>query len=66
MHMETLQSIPPMTWMIIIAATVISGAVLFSKAIKALLKLAVILVMVAFVIYFLVQAGVIELPNLGH
>lgn len=65
MTMETLQSIPPMTWMIIVSAVIITVAVLFSKAIKALLKMAVILVMITFVVYFLVQAGIIELPGFG-
>ncbi len=65
MDMESLQNMPPMTWMIIVAAIIITGAVLFSKAIKVLLKLAVILVMVLFVVYFLVQAGIIEIPNIG-
>lgn len=63
MDMETLKDIAPLTWIIIAAALVISIAVLFNKAIKRLLKVAVILVAAAFVIYFLVQNGVIDPPN---
>lgn len=64
--MEKLQSITPMVWIIIGAAVLISTFVLFNKAVKFLLKLAVIFVMLLFVAYFLVQAGVIESPAFGN
>lgn len=63
--MEKLQSISPMAWIIIGTAVLISMLVLFNKAVKFILKLAVIIVMVLFVVYFLVQAGVMESPNIG-
>lgn len=62
--MESVQSISPMMWMILIAAAIISLAVLFNKAVKFTLKLAVITVMAVFVVYFLVQAGIIPPPAL--
>lgn len=61
--METLSNIPPMTWIIIISAFIICVLALLSKAIKATLKLAIFAVMLLFVLYFLVQAGVIQLPQ---
>ena len=64
--MESLQTINPMTWIIIIAALLISVIVLFNKAVKFILKLAVIGVMVLFVAYFLIQAGIIEAPTFGN
>ena len=45
--------------MVLIAAAIIIVLVLFAKAIKGLLKLAVIAVMILFIIYFLRQAGLI-------
>lgn len=60
--MDTFSALPPMTWMIIASAVIICVLVLFAKAIKVTLKLAVIAVMLLFVAYFLVQAGVIQLP----
>jgi len=57
--MEALSNIDSMTWTIIIAAIFICLATLFSKAIKFLLKLAVIIVMLFVVAYFLVQAGIL-------
>jgi hypothetical protein len=63
--MEALQNIDPMTWMIIGAAVIISVVVLFNKAVKFALKLAVIVVMLIFAAYFLVQGGVIEIPEIG-
>ena len=62
---DALQNIPPMTWMIIAAAAIICLVVVFNKAVKFMLKLAVIAVMLVFVVYFLVQAGIIELPAIG-
>lgn len=61
--MESLQTIDAMTWIIIAAAVIISITVLFNKAIKLMLKLAVISVAVLFVVYFLIQAGVIKMPT---
>ena len=63
--MEALEQIDPMTWIIIAAAAVISVAVLFNKAIKFALKIAAIMVCLIFVLYFLVQAGVVTLPSTG-
>ncbi len=60
--METLSQIDSMTWMILVSAVIICVAVLLAKTIKFVLKLAVIVVMLLFVIYFLRQAGVIPLP----
>ncbi len=60
--METLSTIPSMTWMIVISAIIICVLSLFAKAIKASLKLAIIAVMLLFIVYFLVQAGIIQLP----
>lgn len=62
MDIEALQSMNPMVWIIIVAAVVISIAVLFNKAIKWFLKLAAIAVALMFVVYYLVQANVITLP----
>jgi hypothetical protein len=66
MNIEALKDLDSMTWIIIAAAGIIGVAVLFNKAIKFMLKLAVIAVMILFVGYFLVQAGIIELPNMGN
>ena len=60
--MESIQSVDPMIWMIFIAAAIITIAVLFNKAIKVIMKVAVIAVMAIVVIYFLVQAGLILPP----
>ena len=57
--MEALKSLDPMTLLISIAAAIICCLVLFNKAVKFMLKLAVIGVMLICVVYFLVQAGVI-------
>lgn len=51
-----------MTWMIVISAIIICVLALFAKAIKAPLKLAIFAVMLLYVVYFLVQAGIIQLP----
>jgi hypothetical protein len=48
-----------MTWLIIIAASIIFVTLLFNKAVKLILKLAVLVVMALFVAYFLRQAGII-------
>jgi hypothetical protein len=65
MDPEALKTMHPMGWIIIIAAIVICSTVLFNKAIKLILKFAVIGVAVLFVVYFLVQANVIALPPVG-
>ena len=57
--MEPLRSVPPMTWLILLAAAVICLFVLFNKAVKLMLKLAVIGVMALLVGYFLRQAGIL-------
>ncbi|MBT8042184.1 MAG: hypothetical protein KJN98_03370 [Pontiella sp.] len=49
-----------MTWIILICGFVICVAALASKAIRLALKLAVIVVMVIYVAYFLTEAGVIN------
>ncbi len=64
--MEAIESLQPMHWIIFAAAAFIAVAVIFNKAIKVLLKLAVIGVVFMFVIYFLVQAGVVEPPHIGN
>lgn len=65
MDIELLKNLDSMTWMIIAAASIICAIVLFNKAVKFMLKIAVILVMILFVGYFLIQAGLIELPISG-
>ena len=57
--MDTLSTIDSMTWIIMVSALVICVLVLFAKAIHAALKLAVIVVMLTFVAYYLRQAGII-------
>ncbi|MEE9368535.1 MAG: hypothetical protein V3V05_06680 [Pontiella sp.] len=64
--MESLKNLDSMTWIILAAAGIICSVVLFNKAIKFMLKLAVLIVMILFVGYFLLQAGVIELPLMGN
>jgi hypothetical protein len=61
--LDSLQTIDPMSWIILILAAAISLAVLFNKAIKWVLKLAVIAIMAVYALYFLVQANIIELPT---
>ncbi|MEN7973450.1 MAG: hypothetical protein ABFR47_06410 [Verrucomicrobiota bacterium] len=60
--MKTIQPSDLVTWVIIIAATVVCALVLPAKAIKFTLKLAVVSVMLIIVIYFLQQAGILQLP----
>ena len=57
--MENLQNIDPMTVIIIIAACAIIVLALFAKFIKGLLKLAIITTMIACILYFLREAGII-------
>lgn len=66
MDPEALKSMSPMVWIIIAAAMIISVAAVLNKAIKILLKLAIIGVVLVFVLYFLVQEGVITLPTIGN
>ncbi|QHI69670.1 hypothetical protein [Tichowtungia aerotolerans] len=54
---ESLQSIDSMTWIILLSAAAIIAFILFAKAIKLTLKLAVIAVMLLLIAYFLRQAG---------
>ena len=57
--MENLQNIDPTTAVILIAACAIIVLVLFAKFIKGLLKIAIITSMIACILYFLRQAGII-------
>ncbi len=59
--MPMFQNMDPMTWIILICAFVICVASLTSKAIRLALKLAVVVVMVLYVAYFLTEAGIIDL-----
>lgn len=65
MDLEALQTMHPMVWIILVSAVIITVGVLFNTAIKFVLKLAVLLVLAMFVVYFLVQANVIILPHFG-
>lgn len=65
MDMEALKTMHPMVWIILVSAVFISVTVLFNKAVKLVLKLAVLAVVAMFVVYFLVQANVIVLPTFG-
>jgi hypothetical protein len=64
--MELVESMSTTSWMVVASAAIIILLVLFHKAIKAALKIAVILVMLAFIVYFLHQAGIIQIPGLGN
>ncbi|HSR87547.1 MAG TPA: hypothetical protein VLL07_01230 [Pontiella sp.] len=57
--MENLQSIEPMTAIIIIAACAIIVLALCAKFIRGLLKIAIITSMIACILYFLREAGII-------
>ena len=57
--MENLHNIDPTTAVILIAACAIIVLVLFAKFIKGLLKIAIITSMIACILYFLRQAGII-------
>jgi hypothetical protein len=57
--MENLQNIDPTTAVVLIAACTIIVLVLFAKFIKGLLKVAIITSMIACILYFLRQAGII-------
>lgn len=56
---ETFQSLDSMSWIVILSATAIIAFILFAKAIKFTLKLAVIAVMLLLIAYFLRQAGIL-------
>ena len=57
--MEHLQNIDPMTVIILIAACSIIILALFAKFIKGMLKIAIITAMIACILYFLREAGII-------
>ena len=57
--MENLQNIDPTTAMVLIAASAIIVLVLFAKFIKGMLKIAIITSMIACILYFLRQAGIL-------
>jgi hypothetical protein len=57
--METLQNIDSTTAVVLIAACVIIVLVLFARFIRGLLKIAIITTMIACILYFLRQAGII-------
>ncbi|MBN2702567.1 MAG: hypothetical protein JXR23_00010 [Pontiellaceae bacterium] len=55
---EMAKNLNPTASLVLISAVVIIGIVLFAKFISNLLKLAIIGVMLAFILYFLRQMGV--------
>lgn len=57
--MENLQNIDATTAIVLIAACVIIVLVLFTKFIRGMLKIAIITSMIACVLYFLHQAGIL-------
>lgn len=57
--MESLQNIDSLTAVVLIAASVIIVLVLCAKFIRGLLKIAIITTMIACILYFLRQAGII-------
>ena len=57
--MEQLSNIDSVTLLVVTSAIIICVLVLFAKAIKFTLKLAVIAVMLTFIVYFLRQAGIL-------
>jgi len=60
--MTFFESLDATTVLIVLAAVIISVMVVFARAIKVSLKLAVIAVMLIFIVYFLHQAGIIQFP----
>ncbi len=56
---EKLSQLDPMTAMVLIAACAIILLVLFTKVVRGMLKIAVITAMLACILYFLRQAGLI-------
>lgn len=57
--MEKLLNIDPTTAMVLIAACAIIVLVLFARFIKGILKIAIISSMIACILYFLRQAGIL-------
>ena len=57
--MENLQNIDATTAVVLIAASVIIVLVLFTKFIRGMLKIAIITSMIACILYFLRQAGIL-------
>lgn len=57
--MEFIQSLNPMTIIILLAATAIIVLSLFAKAIKGLLKIGIITTMIAVILYFLRVEGIL-------
>ena len=57
--METIQSLDPMTAIILVAAVLIIVLALFAKFISGLMKIAIITAMIACILYFLRQEGVL-------
>ena len=57
--MEQLSNIDSVTFLVIASAVIICALVLFAKAVKFTLTLAGIAVMLAFIVYFLRQAGIL-------
>lgn len=57
--MENIQNMDPTTAMVLISACVIIVLVLFAKFIKGMLKIGIITTMIACILYFLRQAGII-------
>lgn len=55
---EPFQSLDSMSWIIILSAAVAIVIILFAKTVKAILKLAVVAVMLVLIAYFLRQAGI--------
>lgn len=55
--MESLSTLSPLTWMILIAGILIFIFVTFSKVIKFILKLAVVVVILAMIAYALRMEG---------
>lgn len=56
---EIFQSMDETSWMAILTAAAIIGIILFAKAIKATLKIIVIVGMLVVIAYFLRHAGII-------
>lgn len=57
--MDAIQSLDPMTAIILLTAAAIIILALFAKAVKGILKIAIIATMIACILYFLRQAGIL-------
>jgi hypothetical protein len=55
---ENFQSMDETSWMVIASASSIIVIILFAKAVKTILKIAVISVMLLLIAYFLRRAGI--------